>query len=94
MTISTVLIITNFKTDRYLNNFQGHLFGLLKLRKYQMSLQNFPHLETKVLNMTWSNLTFSVLRSFVAMATNLPSYFLIQVLEELLKFLINFTLLK
>ena len=36
-----ILIITNFKTDRYLKNFQEHLFGILKLRKYQLSLQNF-----------------------------------------------------
>ena len=28
------------------------------------------------------------------MATNLPSYFFIQFLEQLLKFLVNFTLLK
>ena len=36
----------NFKTDRYSNNFQKHLFGILKLRKYQMffkiSLIYFP----------------------------------------------------
>ena len=38
--IITFSIITNFKTDRYLNNFQEHLSGLLRLRKYQMSLQN------------------------------------------------------
>ena len=31
----------NFKTDRYLNNFQEHLFGILRLRKCQTSLQNF-----------------------------------------------------
>ena len=37
----TFLIITNFKTDRYLNNFQEHLFGILRLTKYQTSLQNF-----------------------------------------------------
>ena len=35
------LIKTNFKTDRYLNNFQKHLFEILRLRKYQTSLQNF-----------------------------------------------------
>ena len=35
------LIITNFKTDRSLENFQEHLFEILRLRKYQMSLQNF-----------------------------------------------------
>ena len=35
------MIITNFKTDRYVNNFPEHLFGILRLRKYQTSLQNF-----------------------------------------------------
>ena len=34
-------ITTNFKTDRYLNNFQEYLFGTLRLRKYKTSLQNF-----------------------------------------------------
>ena len=36
-----LLCITNFKTYRYLNNFQKHLFGILRLRKYHTSLQNF-----------------------------------------------------
>ena len=44
--------------------------------------------------MTWSNLRFNVWRSFVTTATNLPSCFLIQFLEQLLTFLVNFTLLK
>ena len=44
--------------------------------------------------MTWSNLRFNVGRSFVTMATNLPSCFSIQFLEQLLKFLVNFSLLK
>ena len=44
--------------------------------------------------MTWSNLRFNVRRSFVTMAANLPSCFSIQFLEQLLKFLVNFTLLK
>ena len=56
----TFLIITNFKTDRYLNNFQEHLPGILRLRKYQTSLQNFPHVRTRLLNMTLSNLRFNV----------------------------------
>ena len=30
--IFAFFIITNFKTDRYLNNFQEHLFGILRLR--------------------------------------------------------------
>ena len=36
-----IFIIISFKTDRYLNNFQDHLFGIQRLRKYQASLQNF-----------------------------------------------------
>ena len=44
--------------------------------------------------MTWSNSRFNVSRSFVAMATNLPSCFFYSILEQLLKFLVNFTLLK
>ena len=44
--------------------------------------------------MTLLNLSFNVCRSFVTMATNLPSCFFIQCLEQLLKFLVNFTLLK
>ena len=44
--------------------------------------------------MILSNLRFNVLRSFVTMATNLPSCFSIEFLEQLLKFLVNFTLLK
>ena len=44
--------------------------------------------------MTWSNIRFSVRRFFVTMPTNLPSCFLIQFLEQLPKFLVNFTLLK
>ena len=38
---SHFFIITYLKTDKYLSNFQEHLFGLLRLRKYQTSLQNF-----------------------------------------------------
>ena len=40
ITIFTFLIITNFQT---VNNFQEHLFGILKLRKYQTPIQDsFP----------------------------------------------------
>ena len=52
------------------------------------------YVRTRLLNMTGSNLRLSVSRSFVTMATNLPSCFLIQFLEKLLTFLVNFTLLK
>ena len=44
--------------------------------------------------MTWSNLRFNVCRSFVTKATNLSSCFSIQFLEQLMNFLVNFTLLK
>ena len=38
-----IFMITVFKTDTYLNNFQEHLVGILRLKKYQMPLQNvFP----------------------------------------------------
>ena len=36
-----IFIRTNFKIDRYLNNFQEQLFEIRRLRKYQTSLQNF-----------------------------------------------------
>ena len=44
--------------------------------------------------MTLSSLRFNVRKSFVTMATNLPSCFSIEFLEQLLKFLLNFILLK
>ena len=34
------MIITNFRTDRYLNNFEEQLFGILRLRKYQTLCEN------------------------------------------------------
>ena len=43
MTIFTFFIITNFKTDRYLNNFQEHLSWIPKLRKCQRRFKiSFP----------------------------------------------------
>ena len=36
-------MITNFKTDRYLNNFQEHLFGILRLRNTKRHFKiSFP----------------------------------------------------
>ena len=35
--------------DRYLNNFQEHIFGILTLRKCQTLLQNYGFLITKEL---------------------------------------------
>ena len=85
----------SFKTDRYLNNFQEHLFGKTKTEKIPNVTSKFlSHVRTRLLNMTWSNLRFNVRRYFVTMATNLPSCFSIEFLEQLLKFLVNFTLLK
>ena len=51
-------------------------------------------MRTRLSNMTWSNLRFNVLRSFVTMATNVPFCVFSQFLEQPLKFLTNFTLLK
>ena len=47
MIIFTFSMISNFKIDKCLNNFQKHLFGLLRLRKYQTSLQIFIPLENE-----------------------------------------------
>ena len=44
--------------------------------------------------MTRSNFKVQCLKIFVAMTTSLPSCFLIQFLGQLLKILVNFTLLK
>ena len=52
------------------------------------------HVKMRLLNMTWLNLMFNVCRSFVTTATDLPSCFIIQFLEQPLKFPLNFTLLK
>ena len=46
-------------------------------------------MRARLLIMNWSNLRFNVSRSLVTMARNLPSYFFIQFLEQLLKFLVN-----
>ena len=95
MTIFTFLIITNFKTDRYLNKLSRTLIWNSKTEKIPNVTSKFLfHVRTRLLNMTWSNLRFNVWRSFVTMATNLPSCFSIEFLEQLLKFLVNFTLLK
>ena len=51
-------------------------------------------MRTRLLHMTWSTLNFNVLRSFVTMATNLPSCFSVQFLEQLFKFLVSLTWLK
>ena len=38
-----IFIITNFKTDRYVNSFQERLFGILRLKKYQRHFKiSFP----------------------------------------------------
>ena len=57
----TFFIITNLKTDRYVNNFQEHLFGTLKTEKIPNVTSKFlSQVRTRLLNMTWSNLRFSV----------------------------------
>ena len=43
ITIVTFFITTNFKTNRCLNNFQQHLFGLLRLRNTKRHFKlSFP----------------------------------------------------
>ena len=87
--------LTNFKTDRYLDNFQNTYLEYYKTEKIPYVTSKFlSHVRTRLLNMTWSNLRFNVLRSFVTMATTLRYCFSIQFLEQLLKLLVNFTLLK
>ena len=50
--IFTFLIVTNFKTDRYLNNFQEHLFGILNTEKIlHVTSKFFSHVQTRLLNM-------------------------------------------
>ena len=51
----TFLIITKFKTDRYLNNWNT------KTEKIpNVTLKFFSHVRTRLLNTTWSNLRFNV----------------------------------
>ena len=72
ITIFTFLIMTDFKTDRYLNNFTKKIFWDTKTEKIPNVTSKFlSQVKTRLLNMAWSNLMFNVLRSFVTMATNL-----------------------
>ena len=85
-----------FKTDSFLNSFQEHLFGIItnteKIR--DVTSKFLFYVKTRLLNMTWSNLRFNVWMSFISMGINLLSCLLIQFLEKLLTFPLNFTLLK
>ena len=60
----TFLIITDFKTDRYLNNFQEHLVGILRLTKYQTSLQNFFPRENEAIKHDFVEFKVQCLRVF------------------------------
>ena len=64
------------------------------MRKYQTSLQYFFPRENETIKHDFVEFRFNVGMSFVIMATNLPSCFSIEFLEQLLKFPVNFTLLK
>ena len=56
-----IFIITNFKTDRYLNNFQEKFIWNTKTEKIPSVTSKFlSHVRTRLLNMTWSNLRFNV----------------------------------
>ena len=76
-------IITNFKTDKYLNNFQEHLFGILRLRKYQTSIKH-NLVEFKV----------HCLKVFCYHGNKSTILVFYWIFIQLLKFLVNFTLLK
>ena len=73
---------------------KGKRQWLRRLRSELLKPKFLSHVRTRLLNMTWSNLRFNVWRSFITMATNLPYCFSIEFLEQLLKFQVNFTLLK
>ena len=90
---SHFLFITNFRTDRYLNNFQEHLFGILKLRKYQTSFRNsFPR-ENEAITHDLVEFKVQWLKVFLYHGNKSTICFFIQFLDQLLKFLANFTLL-
>ena len=59
-----------------------------------MSLQYFFPRENEAIKHDLVEFKVQCLKVFVTMAANLPSCFSIQFLEQLLKFLVNFTLLK
>ena len=67
----TFFIIINFKTNRYLNNFQEHLFGLLRLRKYETSLHNFFPRENDAVKHDLVEFKIQYLQVFATTATDL-----------------------
>ena len=88
-------MITNFKTDRYLNNLKEHLFEILRLKpQYQTPLQNFFLLENEAIKHDLVEFKVQCLKVFRYHGNKLPSCFFIQFLEQLLKFLVYFILLK
>ena len=86
--------MTNFKTDRYLNNFQEHLFGILRLRKYQTHFKiSFPR-ENEAIKHYLVEFNVQCLKVFCYHGNKFTILLFIQFLEQLLNFLVNFTLLK
>ena len=91
--------LANFTLLEYVKSQRSYDFLITKKLIFGFQIldlkvtSNLSHVKTRLLNMTWSNLRLKVWRSFVVMATDQPSCFVIQFLEQLLKFLVNFTLL-
>ena len=83
------MIITNFKTDRYLNNFQEHLSGTLR-RYFKIS---FPR-ENKAIKHDLVEFKVQCLKVFCYHGNKSTILLFIQFLEQLPKFLVNFTLFK
>ena len=83
-------MITNVETDRYLNNFQEHLFGILRLRKHQRHFKiSFPR-ENEVIKHDLVEFKVQCLKVFCYHGNKSTILLSIQVLEQLLKFLVNF----
>ena len=90
----TFLIITNFKTDRYLNNFQEHLFGILRLRNTKHHFKiSFPR-ENKAIKHDLIKFKVQCLKVFCYHGNKSTILPFIQFLEQLLKFLVIFTFFK
>ena len=69
-------------------------YFILQPERGYKSLQNFFPRENEAIKHDLVEFKVQCLKVFVTMATNLPSCFFTQFLDQLLKFLVNFTLLK
>ena len=70
------------------------LFGILRLRKYQTSLQNFFPRENEAIKHDLVEFKVPCLKVFYYHGKKFTILLSTEFLEQLLKFLVNFTLLK